>query len=51
MPVRSGSDRKGKYYQWGSKGKKYYYTGKNKKAAYNKALAQGKAAYSNNYKG
>ena len=46
MPVHSGKDSKGKYYQWGNHGKKY--RGKGAKA---KAAAQGRAAYASGYKG
>jgi len=59
MPVRSGKDSKGKYYQWGSSGKKYYVadyitetcdrTCAEKKAK-NKALAQARAIYSTGWR-
>tara|TARA_Y100000296_G_C5143920_1_gene242600 strand:+ start:73 stop:237 length:165 start_codon:yes stop_codon:yes gene_type:complete len=53
MPVRSGKDSKGPYYQWGN-GKKYHYTSGNKSSrerAKKLAGKQGEAAYANGYKG
>ena len=44
MPVKEGSDKRGKYYQGGNKGKKYYYFTKiGKKRAFTLAMKQGKA--------
>jgi len=45
MPVHSGQDKHGKYYQWGKSGKKYYHNGSNasKARARSKAGAQGRA--------
>lgn len=53
MPVRSGKDSKGCYYQWGSQ-KKYYYKCGDKdarKKARAKAAKQGQAAHASGYKG
>jgi len=43
MPVHHGKDRKGSYYQWGSRKKYYYKKGSelSKSIAYNKAKRQG----------
>lgn len=46
MPVHTGRDSKGVYYQWGKSGKKY--RGRGAKA---RAEKQGRAAYANGYKG
>ena len=43
MPVHSGSDSKGKYYQWGKQKKYYYKTEKGEKLAFNRAKKQGYA--------
>lgn len=47
MPVHSGRDNKGTYYQWGNL-KKYYYVPsdiRSKKIAYNYAIRQAHAIY------
>ncbi len=50
MPVHSGHNSAGTYYQWGSHGKKYYYHSPlTESAAKKKALAQGKAIHSKGY--
>ena len=46
MPVHTGKDKQGTYYQWGKSGKKY--RGKGAKA---KAGKQGQAAYASGYTG
>ena len=54
MPTHSGRDRRGPYYQWGSKGAKYHYTPGNKKSrdtAKAKAERQGRAARAGGYRG
>lgn len=53
MPVHSGRDNKGGYFQWGEHGKKYHYgsTSASKKISKQKATNQGRAAYANGYKG
>jgi hypothetical protein len=46
MPIRAGSNKKGLFYRWGTRGTKYYfdpYSKRSVKAAYNKALKQGVA--------
>lgn len=51
MPVHTGSDTKGKFYQWGSHGKKYYYTTeRSKQIAFKKAQRQGIAIYASGYR-
>lgn len=54
MPVHSGSDSEGPYFQWGGKGKKYRYK-KGDKASMERArklaAKQGAAAYAHGYKG
>ncbi len=53
MPVRRGRDSNGCYYQWGNQ-KKYYYECGNEQArkrAKHKAAKQGRAVYSQGYKG
>jgi hypothetical protein len=51
MPVHTGSDAKGKFYQWGTHGKKYYYTTeRSKQIAFKKAQRQGIAIYASGYK-
>ena len=52
MPIHSGRDSKGPFYQWGNE-KKYYYTPgdvKSRTAAKKRAERQGVAAYSSGYK-
>ena len=54
MPIHSGKDKQGSFYQWGKTGKKYYYVSSNeesRKRAYKKAQAQQTAIYSSGYKG
>jgi hypothetical protein len=54
MPVHSGENKKGLYFQWGHHGKKYYYNPYSKismKNAQAKASKQGMAAFANGYKG
>ena len=54
MPIHSGKDKQGSFYQWGKTGKKYYYVSSNeesRKRAYKKAQAQQIAIYSSGYKG
>lgn len=54
MPIHSGKDNQGSFYQWGKTGKKYYYVSSNeesRKRAYKKAQAQQTAIYSSGYKG
>jgi len=54
MPVKSGKDKKGHYYRWGSRGKKYYYKKGNeasRKRAETLAGKQGAAAHASGYKG
>lgn len=41
MPIYSGSDTKGKYFQWGNKKKYYYNTENERKIALMKAVRQG----------
>lgn len=53
MPVHSGKDSIGMYYQWGNHGKKYYYKNRNKVSkdlAKRKATLQGIAAHANGYR-
>lgn len=52
MPIRSGRDSLGYYYQWGNL-KKYYYMPRNirsRNIAYQSALRQAQAVYSSGYK-
>ena len=54
MPIHSGKDKQGTFYQWGKTGKKYYYESSNeesRKRAYKKAEQQQTAIYSSGYKG
>ena len=54
MPIHSGKDRKGYFYQWGQTGKKYYYDPVSRQSAttaYNKAKKQQTAIYSSGWKG
>lgn len=53
MPIHTGQDIKGHFYQWGGQGKKYYYDPKSeqsKEAAKHKAGKQAQAAYSHGYR-
>jgi hypothetical protein len=47
MPLKLGKDNKGYYYQYGEQKKYYFKTELGKKQAFNKALNQMKAIYSN----
>jgi hypothetical protein len=52
MPVHSGHDSLGDYYQWGQHGKRYYYdTPEGKEKAYESALRQARAIYASGYRG
>lgn len=54
MPIHTGQDKQGHFYQWGSTGKKYYYDPDDKKSksiALNKAKKQQTAIYSSGWKG
>lgn len=54
MPIHSGKDRQGYFYQWGQTGKKYYYDPISRQSAttaYNKAKKQQVAIYSSGWKG
>lgn len=55
MPIHSGKNENGNFYQWGyTHGKKYYYTAGDKESeqmAYNLAVRQSKAAHASGYKG
>lgn len=51
MPIHTGLDSRGHYYQWGHHGKKYYYQASNAKQAYQLAERQARAAYYNGYRG
>lgn len=54
MPVHSGKDSKGSYYQWGNSGKKYYYISGNKRSrevAKKKAHKQGVAIHASGWLG
>lgn len=54
MPIHSGKDRQGYFYQWGETGKKYYYDPVSRQSAttaYNKAKKQQTAIYSSGWKG
>jgi hypothetical protein len=43
MPIHTGVDSKGKYYQYGNQKKYYFKTEKGKTIAHNKAILQMKA--------
>ena len=54
MPIHSGKDSKGPYYQWGHSGKKYYYISGNKRsreAAKAKSQKQAVAIYASGWRG
>lgn len=54
MPIHSGQDKDGQFYQWGKTGKKYYYDPNDKSSkqrALNKAKKQQTAIYSSGWKG
>lgn len=53
MPIHTGKDKNGYYFQWGNQ-KKYYfnpYNGQSEKKAYENAIKQARAIYSSGYKG
>jgi len=53
MPIYERLDKKGPYYQYGSKGKKYYFLKSSKiskDAAYHKALKQNNAIHASEAK-
>ncbi len=50
MPVHTGYDKYGYFFQWGTHGKRYYFNNrKSEEDAKKKALAQARAAYSRGY--
>ena len=54
MPIHTGQDKIGKFYQWGKTGKKYYFKPEDKQSkqrALNKAKKQQTAIYSSGWKG
>ena len=54
MPVNRRRDKRGGFFQWGDHGKKYYYTIGDKTSreeAKRKATLQGRAAFTNGYRG
>lgn len=54
MPVLMKLDKKGHYFQWGSRGAKYYFNVDNRKSmerAYYKSTKQGSAIYLHGYRG
>ena len=54
MPIHTGQDSNGSFYQWGKTGKKYYYQSGNeesRKKALSKAKKQQTAIYSTGWKG
>lgn len=54
MPIHTGQDKNGQFYQWGKTGKKYYFKPKDKQSkqhALNKAKKQQTAIYSSGWKG
>lgn len=52
MPIHTGQDKNGQFYQWGKTGKKYYFSNEQtKKAAKRKAEKQQTAIYSSGWKG
>lgn len=54
MPIHTGQDKDGQFYQWGKIGKKYYYDPDDKgskQRALNKAKKQQTAIYSTGWKG
>ena len=53
MPIKRGTDTKGSFYRWGSRGKKYYYKTGNtssRNRAKQKAQRQARAAYASGYR-
>ena len=50
MPTHNGSDKKGKFWQWGQSGKKYYVSEFGEMGAKAKAEAQTQAIYASGYK-
>lgn len=53
MPIHTGKDSRGSYYQWGNHGKKYYYIVGNKMSrdtAKMKARRQATAVYSTGWR-
>lgn len=52
MPIHTGQDKNGQFYQWGKTGKKYYFSNEEtKKIAKRKAEKQQTAIYSSGWKG
>lgn len=54
MPIHTGQDKNGNFYQWGKTGKKYYFKPgdeASRKRARGKAEAQQTAIYSSGWKG
>ena len=54
MPIHTGQDKDGQFYQWGKTGKKYYFDPNDKSSkqrALNKAKKQQTAIYSTGWKG
>lgn len=54
MPIHTGQDKNGKFYQWGKTGKKYYFKPEDKQSkqrALNEAKKQQTAIYSSGWKG
>lgn len=54
MPIHTGQDKNGQFYQWGKTGKKYYFKPEDKQSkqhALNKAKKQQTAIYSSGWKG
>ena len=54
MPIHSGENSKGYYFQWGNHGAKYYFdpnSNSSIKKAHAKSMRQAKAIYSNGYRG
>ena len=53
MPVRSGEDSTGPFYQWGESGRRYYYrkgSETSEKMARARAAAQGRAVRASGYR-
>jgi len=53
MPIHTGSDANGTYYQYGNRGKKYYYNSNNsneEEEAYQKAVRQAIAIHASGYR-
>ena len=52
MPIHTGQDKNGEFYQWGKTGKKYYFSNEEtKKVTKRKAEKQQTAIYSSGWKG